>query len=89
MVASVKKGLYPCPRCLIPIRKFRDMGMLRDKRQRAKLGRRDDFQRRSTVAKARGAIYTGRYAVDGETVNKMLVEQSLAPIAVGADIALG
>ena len=89
MVASVKKGLYPCPRCLIPIRKFRDMGMLRDKRQREKRGRKDGFQRRRMVADARNAIYKGRYAVDGGKVNEILREQSLAPIAVGIGTQLG
>jgi anti-sigma28 factor (negative regulator of flagellin synthesis) len=59
------------------------MGMLRDKKCRDKLGRKDDFLTRHTVAEARNAIYQGRYAVDGEKINKMLGNQSLAPVAVG------
>jgi hypothetical protein len=89
LIASVKKGHYPCPRCLIPAWKFRDMGMLRDKKYRDRLGRKDDLQRRRMVADARNAIYQGRYAVDGERVNKMLMEQSLAPVAVGTRVQLG
>lgn len=85
MISSVKKGNYPCPRCLIPMGKFRDMGMLRDKRNRDILRRKDSVQRRGMVADARDAIYNRRYAVDGEKVNKILMEQSLAPIAVGTD----
>lgn len=58
--------------------------MLRDKKYRDKLRRKDGFQRRRSVADARNAIYQGRYAVDGEKVNKILMEQSLAPTAVRA-----
>lgn len=82
LIASVRKGRYRCPRCLIPVWKFRDMGMSRDKKAHDKLGRKDDFKRRHMVADARKAIYQGRYAVDGEKVNKILGEQSLVPIAV-------
>ena len=58
------------------------MGMLRDKRCHGKLGRKDDAITRRTVADARNAIYQGRYAVDGEKINKILGDQSLAPVAV-------
>jgi hypothetical protein len=83
LVSSVKKGHHPCPRCLIPVWKFRDMGMLRDRKYRNKLGRKDDPPTRRTVADARNAIYQGRYAVDGDKINKILGDQSLAPVAVG------
>lgn len=56
--------------------------MLRDKQCRDKLGRKDDFLTRHTVADARNAIYQGRYAVDGEKINKILGDWSLAPVAV-------
>jgi hypothetical protein len=82
LIASVKKGHYPCLRCLIPGWKFRDMGMTRDRKSRDKLGRKDDFQRRRRVADSRKAIYEGRYTVDGEKVKKILGEQSLVPVAV-------
>jgi anti-sigma28 factor (negative regulator of flagellin synthesis) len=65
------------------------MGMLRDKKYHESLGRKDDPQRKHMVADARNAIYQGRYAVDGERVNKMLMEQSLAPVAVGTCVQLG
>ena len=89
LIASVKKGHYPCPRCLIPVWKFRDMGMLRDKKYRERQERKDDLQRKHMVADARSAIYQGRYAVDGERVNRALMEQSLAPVAVGTRVQLG
>ena len=57
--------------------------MLRDKQCRDKLGRKDDFITRHTVADARNAIYQGRYAVDGDKINKILGDLSLAPVAVG------
>ena len=46
--------------------------MLRDKQRRDKLGRKDDFITRHTVADARNAIYQGRYAVDGEKLIRYL-----------------
>jgi hypothetical protein len=64
------------------------MGMLRDKKNRNNLGRKDDVQRRRMVADTRNAIYQGQYAVDWERVNKVLMEQSLAPIAVGTSFNL-
>jgi hypothetical protein len=59
------------------------MGMLRDKKCRDKLGRKDNFITRRTVADARNVIYQGRYAVDGKKINKILGDWSLAPVAVG------
>jgi hypothetical protein len=82
LIASVKKE---CPRCLIPVRKFREMGMLRDKMRRHTLARRDNSQTRRKAAEARKAIYQGRYAVDGERVKAILGEQSLAPVPVRAN----
>jgi anti-sigma28 factor (negative regulator of flagellin synthesis) len=59
------------------------MGMLCDKKCCDKLGRKDNFLTRHTVAEAQNAIYQGQYAVDSEKINKMLGNQSLAPVAVG------
>jgi hypothetical protein len=59
------------------------MGMLRDKKCHDKLRRKDDFLTRYTIADARNVIYQGRYAVDGEKINKILGDQSLAPVGVG------
>ena len=56
--------------------------MSRDRKSRDTLGRKDDFQRRGRVADARKAVYQGRYAVDGEKVEKILGEQSLVPVAM-------
>lgn len=58
--------------------------MIRDMNCRNKLRRKDDFLTRRIVAEARSAIYQGRYAVDGEKINKILGDRSLAPVAVRA-----
>ena len=57
--------------------------MLCDRKCHNKLGRKDDFIMRQTVADAQNAIYQGQYVVDGEKISKMLGDQSLAPVAVG------
>ena len=83
LISLVKKGHHPCPCCLTPVWKFWDMGMLHDRKYCNKLGRKDDFLTRHTVANARNAIYQGQYAVDGKKISKILGDQSLAPVAVG------
>ena len=83
LIASVKKGHYPCLQCLIPVWKFQDMGLLCDKKCHGKLGRKGDAITRHTIVDARNTIYQGWYMVDGEKINKILKDQSLAPVAVG------
>ena len=61
---------------------MQNLGMLRDMKQRDTHARVDDEARKHKVRAARDIIYNKNYAVDGEAVQALLKEQSLAPTAV-------
>ena len=85
LLASIRNlGRCPCPRCLIPMDRVRNMGMPRDMTQRKSksLVRIDNVQRRSRVEAAREAIYVKNSAIDGVAVQNLLKEDSLVPTAV-------
>jgi hypothetical protein len=83
LLASIRNlGLCPCPRCLVPLSRVHNMGMIMDMRQRKTLARVDDAQRRSNVANARRFIYDGQHLVDGVAVENLLKKESLVPTAV-------
>jgi hypothetical protein len=52
--------------------------------QRETLRRVDDETRKSKIATARDIIYNKKYAVDTESVESILKEQSLVPTLVSA-----
>jgi hypothetical protein len=82
------KGLCPCPRCLIPLVRFQNLGMIRDMKQRETLARIDDDIKRHKVDVARQIIYQKKYAVDSKHVKTLLKEQSLAPTAVSTSLVI-
>jgi len=83
MLASIRnKGHCPCPRCLIPLSRAQNLGMVRDMKQRKTLARVDDEARRWKVDTAREIIYKKNYAVDSAAVKALLMDQSLAPTSV-------
>jgi hypothetical protein len=83
ILASIRNmGRCACPRCLIPMSRFQNVGKTRDMQQRVSLQRVDDEVKRSTVATAREIIYQKKYAVDNENVETLLKPQSLVPTAV-------
>jgi hypothetical protein len=85
LLASIRdKGICACPQCLIPLSRARNMGMLRDMKQRDTLARVDDEDRRRKVAIAREIIYEKNYAVNNDNVEALLREQSLVPTSVSA-----
>jgi hypothetical protein len=59
------------------------MGMVQDLKQRETLARVDDDSRQHKVNSARNIIYNKNYAVDSDSVEKLLKEQSLVPTSVG------
>ena len=89
ILASIgSKGLCPCPRCLIPLGRFQNLGMIRDMKQRETLARADDNNKRRKVDIARQIIYQKKYAVDSKHVKYHLKDQSLTPTAVSSDLIM-
>ena len=63
------------------------MGMVRDMRQQVTLARIDDNATRNKVKTARDIIYKKNYAVDNDTVEAMLKEESLVPSYVSSTLS--
>lgn len=82
LIATVRNlGGCPCPRCLIPKARIPNMGMSRDRQQRATM-ERDDERRRVMVSSARKLIYEDNYAVSSAPVERLLKPQSWVPTSV-------
>jgi hypothetical protein len=81
LASILSKGLCPCPRCLIPLSRFQNLGMIRDMKQRETLARVDE---KHTIDVAREIIYQKKFAVDSKYVKNLLKGRSLAPTAVSA-----
>lgn len=83
LIASIRNlGKCPCPRCLIPLNRVRNLGMARDMTQRDTMARVDDVQRRSRIEAARRLIYEKNFTVNSAAVEKILRDMSLVPTAV-------
>jgi len=83
MLASIKnKGRCPCPRCLISIDRFQNLGMVRDRQQCSTLQRVDDDTRRFNINTARELIYQKNYAVDSKRLPPCFQQESLVPTLV-------
>jgi hypothetical protein len=76
------RGRCLCPRCLIPLDRVHNIGMVRDMNQRTTLRRIDDAQRRAKVNSARHLIYEKNHHVDSAAVERLLQETSLVPSMV-------
>lgn len=75
-------GTCLCPRCLIPITRVQNLGMKQDMKERKTLARVDDESTRRMIDRARVIIYEKNYAVDTDSVEAILKEQSLVPTLV-------
>jgi hypothetical protein len=83
LIASIRNlGLCPCPRCLIPLDRVHNLGMIRDMSQRKTLARVDDNYRRNKIAAARRIIYEKNYQVNSTAVENLLREESWVPNVV-------
>jgi hypothetical protein len=83
LISSIRNlGLCPCPRCLIPLNRVHNLGMIRDMNQRKTLARVDDIHRQSKITAARRVIYEKHYQVDSAAVENLLREESWVPNAV-------
>jgi hypothetical protein len=84
-MAGIKnRGYCPCPRCLIPLNRVHNLGMVRDMTQWRTMARMDDIQRRNKVAAARRLIYEKNIQVDSTAVKRLLDEMSLVPNVVSS-----
>lgn len=93
LLASIRNlGGCPCPRCLIPKERIHNLGMFRDRQQRASLQRVNNNQLQVKIQAARRFIYEKNYAVDSKAVETLLKDESLVPTLVsmgfGCRIAL-
>lgn len=69
------------------LERLQNMGMGLDMEQRESLARVDDIKWRVKVTFAQNIIYEKNYAVDGNTVETILKEQSLVPTLVSSHYA--
>ncbi|KAJ2932983.1 hypothetical protein H1R20_g4136, partial [Candolleomyces eurysporus] len=80
MVASIKNiGNRPCTRCSIPLEEVSRLGMKGDRRNRERLARFDDSDRRTRVEIARNAIYNANLSITHDEVSNQLDGLSLVP----------
>lgn len=83
LLATIRDlGNYPCPRCLVFIKKIPALGTVLDMRARLRQARHDDVHYRSKITQARGLIYKQNYTVNSEYVEDVLKDQSLVPTRV-------
>ena len=83
LLASIRNlGACPCPRCLIPLSRVHNLGMIRDMSQRVTMARVDDNSRQGKVYAARRLMYEKQYRVNGAAIESLLKDQSLVPTSV-------
>jgi hypothetical protein len=63
--------------------RFQNLGRKLDLKQRISLARIDNNCRKQKITSARDIIYEKRYAVNSESVDNILKDESWAPNAVG------
>jgi hypothetical protein len=86
LLATIRdKGLFPCPRCLVPKTKLDQTGTKHDSNFRLKNVRTYLFD---YVQIARNAIYKSAAAIAGTVVNRLLKSTSSVPTLVGKDLSL-
>jgi hypothetical protein len=86
LIASIKSlAMCLCPRCLIRKQQVGDLGTKNDRKRRKK-DRADDEHHRKKVARAREGIFEKGYKVTGAKVERMLGEESIAPIKVSCQL---
>jgi hypothetical protein len=83
LMAGIRnRGQCPCPRCKTPLSASHLVGTKQDRKNRLRLQRIDDSDRRDAVARARFEIYNRNQHVNGARVERCLKEHSLVPTAV-------
>ncbi|KAJ3542068.1 hypothetical protein NMY22_g3642 [Coprinellus aureogranulatus] len=79
-LAGIKNlGACPCTRCAVQLKHTHRLGMVSDRRNRVRLVRVDDDQRRDDVEKARAWIHESHYGLTNDRVENLLNDRSLVP----------
>ncbi|RDB16269.1 hypothetical protein Hypma_003008 [Hypsizygus marmoreus] len=81
MATTRQKGRLPCPRCKVPMSTVHLVGTKKDRKDRKRLKRVDDLQRRGLVNSTRESIYESNYAADSAHVKRQMGPHSLVPTA--------
>jgi len=80
LIATIRdKGLYPCPRCLLPKSSFNHLGLLSDLKER--LSHAQTYLRK-VICDARRKIYELGKPIKGTAVEGILKDKSLVPTLV-------
>jgi hypothetical protein len=83
LLASIKNlGLFPCPRCNIPMKEVPAMGKKRDRANRTRTARTDDKAKQERVSRARSLIYDHHNPVTSTLLEGHLAHGSLIPTNV-------
>lgn len=86
LLASIRKGNCPCPRCLTPISKFSQFGARADTVQRTSLARSDNDVQRFDIKAARRIIYEANFRVNNDATETILKKESRVPTLVSNPI---
>ncbi|KAG2008934.1 hypothetical protein CC2G_014312 [Coprinopsis cinerea AmutBmut pab1-1] len=81
LIASIRRGHCPCPRCLTPLKNFHDMGTVEDKSFRQNNPRRFDEKAYVGIVEARKAIYEKGVSAYGDKMHRDIMGEfnGLAP----------
>ncbi|EAU81343.2 hypothetical protein CC1G_07273 [Coprinopsis cinerea okayama7 len=81
LIASIRRGHCPCPRCLTPLKNFHEMGTVEDKTFRRSNPRRFDERAYAGIVEARKAIYEKGVSAYGDKMHRDIMGEfhGLAP----------
>lgn len=83
LLATIRNlGKTPCPRCMVPKERIKDLGTANDVARRVNLARHDSHPLRSTIKRARAAIYERGKGVKSTAVEDVLGPNSYVPTIV-------
>jgi hypothetical protein len=68
--------------------RFRNLGMKLDTKQRMSHARVDNDRQKQKIASARNIIYEKGYAVDSQTVDDILKDESWVPTFVSSNVVI-
>ncbi|KAG2339571.1 hypothetical protein BDR05DRAFT_891592, partial [Suillus weaverae] len=82
LVATIQQlGGCPCLRCLIPTNRLHQLGMVRDRQQRATLTH-SNHSRSQLIATTHNLIYEKHYGVDSTVIELLLKPESWVPTSM-------
>jgi hypothetical protein len=82
LLATIRKGNCPCPRCLTPKSQFSQFGAQADVASRKSLARKDNHIQRYNIRTTRRIIYEENFRVNNDSVEAILKPESRVPTLV-------